>query len=138
MSDSGCVFCKIIAGQRPAVKVYEDDEVLAFLDIGPISEGHTLVVPKVHFERPDSCAPKVLSGLAVRAGQIAKAVKAATNADGYNLLCNAGRAAGQHVGHVHFHIIPRKNGDGVFDKWPSGRYAEGEAEQMAAKIIENL
>jgi histidine triad (HIT) family protein len=138
MSESDCVFCKIVVGQIPAVKVYEDDDVLAFLDIGPISEGHTLVIPKQHFEAPDDCAPEVLSGLAVRAGKIARAVKKATKADGYNLLCNAGRAAGQLVGHVHFHIIPRKTGDGVFDKWAGGRYAEGEAEQMAAKIIENL
>ena len=138
MSKAGCVFCKIVAGQIPAVKVYEDEEVFAFLDIGPLSEGHTLVIPKRHCETPDECAPEVLSSVAARVGKIAGAVKKATKADGYNLLCNAGRAAGQLVAHVHFHIIPRRTGDRVFAKWPSGRYAEGEAEQMAAKIIENL
>ena len=138
MSEPDCVFCKIVAGEIPAVKVYEDEEVFAFLDIGPVSEGHTLVIPKQHCEAPDECAAEVLSGVAARVGKIARAVKKATKADGYNLLCNAGRAAGQLVGHLHFHIIPRKTGDGVFARWPSGGYGEGEAEKIAAKIIENL
>jgi histidine triad (HIT) family protein len=138
MSKSDCIFCKVIARQIPAARIYEDDDVLAFLDIGPISEGHTLVIPKRHFEKLEDCPAEVLSGLTRPLGRIAEAVKKGVDADGYNVLCNVGRAAGQLVGHVHFHIIPRKTGDGVFAKWPSRKYSEGRAEQIAAKIIENL
>ena len=109
----GCVFCKMVAGEIPATKVYEDEAVLAFLDIGPISDGHTLVIPKQHCTRVDECDPEVLSAVAARLGRIAEAVVAAMDADGYNVLSNNGSAAGQVVDHLHFHIIPRKTGDGV-------------------------
>ncbi len=138
MSADDCIFCKIAAGQIPAVKVYEDSDVLAFLDIGPISDGHTLVIPKQHCESLDECPPEILNQLASRLGKIAKSVKAAVSSDGYNLLCNNGRAAGQLVNHLHFHIIPRNTGDGVFSRWSSYKYPEGKAEQIAAKIKENL
>jgi histidine triad (HIT) family protein len=71
-------------------------------------------------------------------GEVAKAVAAGMNSDGYNLLCNNGRAAGQLVEHLHFHIIPRNIGDGVFDRWPSYKYQEGQIDTIAAKIRENL
>lgn len=138
MGTDDCIFCKIAAGQIPAVKIYEDSDVLAFLDIGPISDGHTLVIPKQHFESFDECPPEFLSQITSRLGKIAKAVKAAVDSDGYNLLCNNGRAAGQLVNHLHFHIIPRNTGDGVFSRWPSYKYPEGKAEKIAAKIKENL
>lgn len=138
MSADDCIFCKIAAGQIPAVKVYEDDDVLAFLDIGPISDGHTLVIPKQHCESLHECPAELLCQIAPRLGKITKAVRAAVNSDGYNLLCNNGRAAGQLVNHLHFHIIPRNTGDGVFNRWPSFKYPEGKAEQLAAKIKENL
>jgi histidine triad (HIT) family protein len=138
MSKSDCVFCKVVAGQIPATRVYEDDDVLAFLDIGPISEGHTLVIPKRHYEKLEDCPAEVLKNLIAPLGKVAGAVKEAAAADGYNVLCNVGKAAGQLVGHIHFHIIPRKAGDGVFAKWPSRKYPEGGAEQIAAKIIEKL
>jgi len=129
-----CIFCRIVAGEIPCHKVYEDDHVLAFLDIGPVSNGHTLVVPKVHCESLDTCATAVLGRVMDVLGRIAKAILAATNAQGYNILCNNGRAAGQLVDHVHFHIIPRNSGDGVFDRWPKFQYAPGVAEAMAASI----
>lgn len=138
MNVDDCIFCKIVEGQIPAVKVYEDDVVLAFLDVGPVSDGHTLVIPKQHCESVHECPPQLLAQLASRLANITQAVKTAVNSDGYNLLCNNGRAAGQLVNHLHFHIIPRNTGDAVFNQWPSYKYPEGKVEQIAARIKENL
>jgi histidine triad (HIT) family protein len=138
MSDGDCIFCKMVAGRIPVTKIYEDEVVLAFLDIGPVSDGHTLVIPKQHFEKLDDCPAEVLSEVASRLGKIARAVSAGMNSDGYNVLCNNGRAAGQLVGHLHFHIIPRNTGDGVFNRWPAYKYQEGKIEQIANKIRKNL
>lgn len=129
-----CAFCKMVAGEIPVFKVYEDHVVLAFLDIGPVSDGHTLVIPKVHCAKVHDCEPDVLSNVWSRLGRIAGAVARAMNADGYNVLCNNGRAAGQVVEHLHFHIIPRKIGDGVFTQWPAYEYEEGRIAHIAEKI----
>jgi histidine triad (HIT) family protein len=138
MSADDCVFCKMIAGQIPCVKIFEDDTVLAFLDIGPISDGHTLIIPKQHFEKLHDCPDELLSRVCSYLGRIAGAVAKAVNSDGYNLLCNNGRAAGQLVNHVHFHIIPRNTGDGVFNRWPSFKYEDGKIEDIADRIRRNL
>lgn len=138
MSVNGCVFCKMVAGQIPVTKIYEDDVVLSFLDIGPISDGHTLVIPKQHFEKLHQCPAEILGRVASRLGKIAKAVAGAMNSNGYNVLCNNGRAAGQIIEHLHFHIIPRNSGDGLFDRWPAYRYQQGKMEIIAAKIRKNL
>jgi len=138
MSDNDCVFCKMVAGQIPVTKIFEDEVVLAFLDIAPVSDGHTLVIPRQHFERLHDCPAEFLGQVGSRLGKIAEAVADGMNSDGYNVLCNNGRAAGQLVEHLHFHIIPRNSGDGVFDRWPSYKYQEGKIDQVAAKIRENL
>ncbi len=138
MSVNGCVFCKMVAGQIPVTKIYEDDVVLSFLDIGPISDGHTLVIPKQHFEKLHQCPAELLGKVYSHLGKIAAAVVGAMNSQGYNVLCNNGRAAGQLVEHLHFHIIPRNTGDGVFDRWPAYKYEKGKIEQIAVKIRENL
>lgn len=138
MSANDCIFCKMVAGQIPVTKIYEDEVVLSFLDVGPISDGHTLVISKQHFEKLHDCPPQLLGQVASRLGKIANAITTAMGSDGYNLLCNNGRAAGQLVGHLHFHIIPRMTGDGVFNRWPSYKYREGEIEAIAAEIRKNL
>ena len=138
MSKDDCIFCKMAAGQIPVTKVYEDQVVLAFLDIGPVSDGHTLVIPMQHFEKLHDCPPELLGQISSRLGKIAKAVVDATGSAGYNVLCNNGRAAGQLIEHLHFHIIPRNAGDGVFDRWPSHKYVEGKIEKIAAGIREKL
>ena len=138
MSADDCIFCKMAAGQIPVTKIYEDQVVLAFLDIGPISDGHTLVIPKQHFEKLHDCPAELLSQVGSRLGKVAKAVAAGMNSQGYNVLCNNGRAAGQLVEHLHFHIIPRNTGDGVFNRWPAYEYEQGKIETIAAKIRENL
>ncbi len=138
MGANDCIFCKMAAGQIPVAKIYEDEIVLAFLDIGPVSDGHALVIPKQHFEKLHDCPPELLGEIASRLGKIADAVTGAVNSDGYNLLCNNGRAAGQLIEHLHFHIIPRNAGDGVFDRWPAHKYPEGKIEAVAAEIRNNL
>ena len=138
MGGQDCIFSKIVAGEIPAQKVYEDDVILAFLDINPISDGHTLVVPKKKYERLDDCPAELLGQMCSRLGRIAKAVVSATGAEGYNMLCNNGRAAGQLIDYVHFHIIPRNLGDGVLAKWPQHKYPQGKIEQIAERIRENL
>ena len=138
MSADDCIFCKMVAGQIPVAKIYEDEVVLAFLDIGPVSDGHTLVIPRQHFERLDECPAEVLGKVASRLGKIAGAVTVAMNCEGYNLLCNNGRPAGQLVEHLHFHIIPRNSGDGVFNRWPAYEYEQGRIEAIAAEIRGNL
>ncbi len=138
MSGDDCIFCEMVAGQIPVTKIYEDEVVLAFLDIGPVSDGHTLVIPRQHFEKLHDCPVELLGRVSSRLGKIAKAVAAGMNSEGYNLLCNNGRAAGQLVSHLHFHIIPRNSGDGVFNRWPAYKYQEGKIEQIAVRIRENL
>jgi histidine triad (HIT) family protein len=138
MDAKDCIFCKIVAGQIPVAIVYEDPVVMAFLDIGPVSHGHTLVIPKAHYVTVDECPSDVLAGLVQPISKIAKAVMAAMQCDGYNVLCNNGRAAGQLVHHVHFHVIPRMAGDGVFSHWPASKYPEGRMEATAAAIRKNL
>ena len=138
MNADVCIFCKIASGEIPCIKVYEDQEVLAFLDIGPVSDGHTLVIPKEHFENLALCPDEILAKISSCLGKISTAVASAMQADGYNVLCNNGRAAGQLVDHVHFHIIPRKEEDGVSDRWCAYKYKEGQAETIARKISEKL
>ena len=134
MNMNECLFCKMAAGLIPVIKIYEDDVVLSFLDIGPISDGHTLIIPKKHYENIHSCPADFLAQIASRFGKIADAVTSAMNSDGYNVLCNNGRAAGQVIDHLHFHIIPRRNNDGVFNRWPSYKYDEGQIEKIAELI----
>ncbi len=138
MSNSDCIFCSIVAGKIPCIRIWQDDAVLAFLDIGPVSDGHTLVIPKAHFGRLHECSPDVLVGIGNCIGKIAQAVVSAVGAEAYNVLCNNGAAAGQLVEHVHFHIIPRNSGDGVFDRWPAYKYKKGRAEEIAARIREKI
>lgn len=138
MSSDDCIFCKMVVGELPCEKIFEDDRILAFLDIGPISDGHTLVVPKQHYEKLHDCPAELLGRIFSHLGKIAGVVAKAMNSEGYNLLCNNGRAAGQLVKHVHFHIIPRNAGDGVFNRWPSYKYEEGRIEAIADKIRRNL
>jgi histidine triad (HIT) family protein len=128
----------MVAGQIPVTKIYEDDVVLSFLDIGPISDGHTLVIPKQHFEKLHKCPAELSGQVFSRIGKIAGAVTAAMNSDGYNILCNNGREAGQLIEHLHFHIVPRNVGDSLFRNWPSYEYKEGQIEEITKAIRENL
>ena len=104
---NNCIFCAIAAGEIPSFKVYEDELVVAYLDINPFSEGHTLVIPKAHSEGLLDTPDATLAEIVVRVKKVAAHLKAALPCDGFNILQNNGEAAGQTVRHVHFHIVPR-------------------------------
>lgn len=104
---NNCVFCAIAAGEIPCFKVHEDDLVLAYLDINPFTEGHTLVIPKTHTTGLLDTPPDVLGKIVKRVQKIAARLKTALPCDGFNILQNNGPAAGQTVPHLHFHIVPR-------------------------------
>ena len=108
-----CVFCAIAAGEIPCFKVYEDELVLAYLDINPFSEGHTLVIPKAHTAGLLDTPDETLAALLARVKKVAAHIKTALGCDGFHILQNNGAAAGQTVGHIHFHIVPRRNGDPI-------------------------
>ena len=107
-----CVFCDIIAGKAPAIRIYEDDDYIAFLDIRPFARGHTLVVPKQHYENLVDTPPDVVAGLARLGQRVAQASReSGLHADGNNIAINDGRAAFQSVFHIHLHVVPRRSGD---------------------------
>ncbi|MBO0853315.1 MAG: HIT family protein [Nocardia sp.] len=109
---SGCIFCRIVAGQAPATPVYEDERIYAFLDIRPITRGHTLVIPKTHAADLDELDAELGAELFRVGHRIAKALpRGGLGSDGANLLINNGRSAFQTVHHVHLHVIPRRRGD---------------------------
>lgn len=133
MSDTGAIFGKIVRGEIPCHKVYEDEHVLAFLDIGPISRGHTLVIPKRRSDRLDEMPPEDAAALGRALPKVAKAVLAATGAKDFNLLQNNGTAAGQAVAWVHFHIIPKLD-KGLDYTWRAGKLDAGDAQALAERI----
>ena len=106
-----CVFCAIAAGEIPSFKVYEDDAVLAYLDINPFTKGHTLVIPKKHSTGLLDTDDAVLAAVVARVRKVAARLKEALPCDGFNILQNNGEAAGQTVKHLHFHIVPRYAGE---------------------------
>jgi len=107
---NNCVFCAIADGEIPSFKIYEDDIVLAYLDINPCTEGHTLVIPKVHSTGLLDTPDETLSAVLARVKRIAAHLKEKLPCDGFNILQNNGGAAGQSVFHLHFHIVPRYEG----------------------------
>ena len=106
-----CIFCNIISGEIPSYKVYEDDNFYAFLDISQATYGHTLVVPKQHFENLFAMPDFLLEKMLILVRDLASKIKTATNCKGINILNNNGEAAGQSVHHFHIHIIPRYDND---------------------------
>jgi histidine triad (HIT) family protein len=134
-----CIFCKIVAGELPSYKVYEDGNVLAFLDIAPINKGHVLVIPKKHYETTLETPDELVTHLALTVKKIAAAVMHATGAHAVNIGINNGAESGQVVFHTHWHIMPRFSGDG-YELWKGKdtAYGEGEANIIAQKIAEKL
>ncbi|MBW6461847.1 MAG: HIT family protein [DPANN group archaeon] len=107
-----CIFCKIISGDIPAKIVYEDATSIAFLDITPCAKGHTVVIPKKHYDTFQDIDENAVRDLFTSVKMVAKAVEKGTGADGSNIGLNNKKAAGQEVPHIHIHIIPRYEGDG--------------------------
>ena len=126
MRQNSCVFCDIITKRLPLVDVHEDDNFLVLMDKYPISLGHTLVIPKTHYDNlllmPHNEVGRLYSLVPIIAGAVVSAV----NADGFNVGQNNGKAANQIVPHVHVHIIPRFNDDSPNGRWPTRRVASHE------------
>lgn len=137
-AQTDCIFCKIVAGKIPAAKVYEDENSLAFVDINPLAEGHTLLIPKKHYTSIYDMPAGEAAGLCGLLPGLARAVRTAVNAQGLNILQNNGLCSGQVVMHLHFHLIPRVPGDGLGYRWPAGKYPKGRLEEICAMVTEAL
>lgn len=134
-----CIFCKIIAGEIPATKVFEDEDILVFMDIGPIIKGHALVIPKQHYDPVTNTPDGIVAKLHLTAKRIAQAQMNGFGADGVNIVQNNGTAAGQEVPHIHVHVIPRFSDDGHHWNWNAKTYDDvGEMEKLAGKLREQL
>lgn len=130
---SDCIFCKIANHEIPSNVVYEDENALAFLDVNPGAEGHTLVVPKKHATTINDMSAEELGQLFQAVSKVSAAINKALKPDGINLHQNNGTAAGQVVPHVHVHIIPRRENDGLTFPW-SPKAAGDELKTVAEKI----
>jgi histidine triad (HIT) family protein len=128
-----CIFCQIANNEIPHYKFYENDQVAAFLDIQPVNPGHTLVIPKKHYDNIEAIGEQELSGLIIAVKHIGRQLLDKLNIAGYNVLVNNGAVAGQAVAHLHFHLIPRQAGD-TCPTWPHASYAPGEAEELLKKL----
>ncbi len=129
-----CIFCKIIAGEIPCYKVFEDEKAIAFLDINPINKGHTLVIPKVHVSKISEFEDEDLVGFYRALQKVTCAVEGAVPLDGLNLFVNQGEVAGQVVPHFHCHISPRLKNDGLKIELPSQDLSEDEFVEIMVKI----
>lgn len=129
IEDANCIFCKIVAGEIPSIKVYENEHVLAFMDINPVSTGHVLVIPKGHwrdlFDMPD----EQLGFVAASVRKVAHSVRAALSPDGVSITQANGRGAAQSVLHYHVHIVPRTMGDDLKINW---ELVPGNMEEIAS------
>lgn len=124
-----CIFCKIIKGEIPSAQVYEDEKILAFLDINPVNHGHVLVIPKAHHPRMEETPDAVVADIFVQSKRLMPAIKKATNAEHI-----AVSVVGTEVPHFHIHLIPRRHDDGLAGFWPTKKYGEKEMESAAEKI----
>lgn len=128
-----CIFCKIVSGDIPSYKIYESDSILSFLDIAPVSKGHSLVIPKKHFANLEDIPENELCDLIKAVKNIGLSIKKGLGVAGYNVSENNDPVAGQIIPHIHFHIVPRVENDGL-ELWPQGQYGKGEAENILTKI----
>ena len=130
-----CLFCKIAAGEIPSIRIYENDHVLAFMDIGPIVKGHALVIPKAHHNPLSETPDEVLAQVIAAVRLVARAQQEGLGADGVNIHQANGAAAGQVVPHLQFHVVPRFKHDGHHWNWTPHSYADmSEAAALADRI----
>ncbi|XP_009111847.1 adenylylsulfatase HINT3 isoform X1 [Brassica rapa] len=136
-----CVFCKIVRGESPCIKLYEDDMCLCILDTSPLIHGHSLIIPKLHYPTLERTPPSVVAAMCSKVPLISNAIVKATDSDSFNLLVNNGAAAGQVIFHTHIHIIPRKKRDCLWASESLRRQTlklDKEATQLALRVREQL
>ncbi|CQR47037.1 HIT-like protein [Paraliobacillus sp. PM-2] len=137
MIHEDCIFCKIINGDIPSAKVYEDNDVYAFLDISQVTKGHTLVIPKTHVKDIYQTPEEVASNLFAQIPKISKGIKEAFQPEGINILSNTGEVAGQSVFHLHIHLIPRYGKeDGFKPTWET--HSEDYTQEVLQSIAKNI
>lgn len=138
MSKDDCIFCKIVAGDIPCFKIYEDEHTLAFMDINPANRGHALAIPKAHspdlYESPDQTLAVTLA----TARKVARAVRATVNPDGLNLVQANGPGAAQSVFHLHVHVMPRYTDDDLKLNWGMKPGDMDEIKALSGEIARNI
>ncbi len=141
MVSEGCIFCRIVQGEIPSRKVFEDFYTLAMLDVSPLAPGHTLIIPKAHINRVEDLSPEASKALFSTVQRLTGPVRRSVNAQALTIGINDGREAGQVIPHVHVHIIPRTQSDGggtvhsIMIRKP--RLTENEMARIAEKILED-
>ena len=133
-----CIFCKIVSGEIPATKLYENEKVLSFLDIYPAAKGHALVIPKKHCKTLIDVPHEDLKEVALVVQKIGAAIMKALDCEGFNVIQSNHESAGQVIPHVHFHIVPRNPSDGLEMKWGKKEQDRKELEEYAKKITGHL
>lgn len=129
-----CVFCEIVKGNIPSKKIYEDEKILAILDISQTTYGHTLVMPKNHYENILECPKEELHSVIEKVQELARKITTNLNAKGFNILVNTGETAGQTVPHLHFHIIPRyKEDDSIKVEFSENKFNLDEVQKEILK-----
>ena len=136
--DPNCVFCKIVSMELPAAVVYQNQSIMAFLDVNPLAEGHLLVIPREHYGQVTQMPPDQCAELLSPVPKLGRALVEITGAGGFNILINQGQVAGQVVPHVHCHLIPRKPDDGLGYRWNAGTYAKDRDAELAAAFQQAL
>ena len=131
--DKNCIFCKIVGGKIPSVKVYEDGFMLSFLDINPVNFGHILIIPKEHHQWMTDVPNDLLENIFVKSKDLMNIIKKTMKAD-YVALS----VIGTDVPHFHVHLVPRYFNDGLSNLWPTKKYKKNESEKIAEKIKKNL
>lgn len=136
--DSGCIFCKIVRGEAPSYKLYEDDHSFAIMDINPFNHGHALVLSKGHYANLLEASDEAIAAVARTAKKIAAAVVDAVPNDGFNIVQANGQGAAQSVQHYHVHVLPRRLGDNAKLNWSLAPGDQEEIAKLAADIKARL
>jgi histidine triad (HIT) family protein len=135
MAGDRCIFCRIVAGESPCEAIYEDAASLAFMDINPVHDGHSLVIPKAHFADLFEIPPTAFGGIASAAAKVARAVEAELRPGGLSLVQANRPVAGQSVFHLHIHVLPRRAGDDLLLNWDRNRTEGGSGDRARIAVI---
>lgn len=135
---SDCIFCKIVEGAIPSTKLFEDDLAIAILDINPITFGHSLYIAKEHYPTLLNVPEGELGDIIKNLQKVVSALLKATGCEGFNIIQNNTRCAGQLVPHLHFHLIPRRSGDPIRFNWQIQPYQKEESQKLAEDIKKQL
>ncbi|MDI6732718.1 MAG: HIT family protein [Planctomycetota bacterium] len=133
-----CVFCKIVEGKLPSTKIFEDEHSIAMFDINPVATGHTLFITKEHYPTFLDVPSEKIGVLFINMPRVISAILQATAAEGFNVIQNNHRCAGQLISHLHFHIIPRHTADQIHFNWKTQPYQKDKTEELAKVIRQKL